>query len=92
MLLVSYLFFIFPVLMNFASWVQSNLPQQTIGVVVNDNLDIACQIVEKAAMEKAVVEVDEGLSQAYAARRKHWEVCLSCEMARLADAEEGFYL
>ncbi|GAA5963421.1 hypothetical protein JCM21900_000443, partial [Sporobolomyces salmonicolor] len=50
-----------------------NLPEQAILVLAAENLDLACSVVEKVAMEKAVLEVDEGLSPAYVARRSHRE-------------------
>ncbi|GAA6057943.1 hypothetical protein JCM3770_004447 [Rhodotorula araucariae] len=50
-----------------------SLPEQAVLVLVAENLDVACSIVEKVAMEKAVLEVDDGLSPAYLARRAHRE-------------------
>ncbi|GJN93365.1 hypothetical protein Rhopal_006418-T1 [Rhodotorula paludigena] len=50
-----------------------SLPEQAILVIVAENLDLACSVVEKVAMEKAVMEVDEGLSPAYLSRRAHRE-------------------
>lgn len=41
-----------------------------------DNVDIACQVVEKIAMDRAVVEIDEALASAYEVRRAHAEVRL----------------
>lgn len=55
-------------------FVEANLPEQAILVVVADNLELACSVVERVAMEKAVMEVDDGLSPAYLARRTHREV------------------
>ncbi|BFZ65241.1 CCR4-NOT core subunit cdc39 [Saitoella coloradoensis] len=50
---------------------ESNLPEHAIMVTVSDNLDLACSIIEKAAMDKAVPEIDEGLAPAYLARAQH---------------------
>ena len=50
-----------------------SLPEQAVLVLVAENLDVACSIVEKVAMDKAVLEVDEGLSPAYLSRRAHRE-------------------
>ena len=44
-------------------------------MLTQDNVDIACQVVEKIAMDRAVVEIDEALSPAYEVRRAHLEVC-----------------
>lgn len=41
--------------------------------LIGDNLDAACMIVEKAATERAISEIDEGLAGGYQARRKHLE-------------------
>ncbi|GAA5831623.1 hypothetical protein JCM11251_000773 [Rhodosporidiobolus azoricus] len=50
-----------------------SLPEQAILLIVAENLDLACSVVEKVAMEKAVLEVDEGLAPAYVSRRSHRE-------------------
>lgn len=42
-------------------------------LIVSDNIDIACTAIEKAAMERAVAEVDESFALAYADRRLHRE-------------------
>ena len=39
-------------------------------------MDTACQVIEKIAMDRAVVEIDDALASAYEARRAHVEVCL----------------
>lgn len=43
-------------------------------MIVSDNIDIACNAIEKAAMDRAVAEVDDGFSGAFAERRLHREV------------------
>lgn len=53
---------------------EENIPEQAILVLAGENLDLACSVVEKVAMEKAVLEVDDGLSPAYLSRRGHREV------------------
>lgn len=50
------------------------ITDQTITVCVNDNIDIACQIIEKAAQERAIPDIDDGLSQAYQLRKRHREL------------------
>lgn len=52
---------------------EENIPEQAILVLAGENLDLACSVVEKVAMEKAVLEVDDGLSPAYLSRRGHRE-------------------
>ncbi|PWN39305.1 Not1-domain-containing protein [Ceraceosorus guamensis] len=47
------------------------LPESVLTSVMGDNLELACSIVERAAMDKALPEVDSGLDGAYAARRDH---------------------
>lgn len=41
---------------------------------MQDNLDAACAAIEKAAMERAVNDVDDGFSTSYEVRRRHREV------------------
>lgn len=50
---------------------EQTLPEQAIMVIMQDNIDLACSIIERAAMEKALPDVDEGLASAYMARRDH---------------------
>ena len=45
------------------------LPEQALLMLVQDNLDLACVVIEKTAMEKALAKVDEGLASAYLTRR-----------------------
>lgn len=47
------------------------LPEQALLLLVQDNLDLACVVIEKTAMEKALAKVDEGLATAYATRREY---------------------
>lgn len=51
---------------------QSTL-EQCVAIVANDNMELGCKLIEKAATEKAVQDVDEALSQGLSARRKHRE-------------------
>lgn len=50
---------------------EQQLPEQVLLLLVQDNLDLACSVVEKTAMEKALAKVDEGLAAAYALRREY---------------------
>lgn len=45
-------------------------------LIVTDNIDVACASIEKAAMDRAVAEVDDAFSIAYADRRIHRDVCI----------------
>lgn len=42
-------------------------------ITVNDNLDLACSLIEKTAAEKSIQEIDDALAAAYLARKKHRE-------------------
>jgi len=46
-----------------------------VQLIVSDNLEVACAAIEKAAMERAISDVDEGFAASYEARRRHREVC-----------------
>jgi CCR4-NOT transcription complex subunit 1 len=50
------------------------LSEQVLGILATDNLDFACAAIEKAAMERAVSDVDESFTASYEARRRHREV------------------
>lgn len=50
---------------------EQTFPEQAVTVIMQDNLDLACSVVERAAMEKSLPSSDEGLNNAYMARRDH---------------------
>jgi CCR4-NOT transcription complex subunit 1 len=52
------------------------VPEQVLLLLTQDNVDIACQVIEKVAMDRAVIEIDEALAQAYDIRHRHLEVSL----------------
>lgn len=47
--------------------------EQIVQVCSNDNLELGCMLIEKAATEKAIRDVDESMANAIQARRKHRE-------------------
>ncbi|KAF8644127.1 hypothetical protein AX16_008656 [Volvariella volvacea WC 439] len=49
------------------------VPEQVIVLLIQDNLDLACSAIEKAAMERAIADVDESFAPSYDARRRHRE-------------------
>ncbi|EJD53329.1 Not1-domain-containing protein [Auricularia subglabra TFB-10046 SS5] len=49
------------------------VPDMLISLLVNDNIDIACNAIERAAMDRAAADVDESFVQAFDARRRHRE-------------------
>ncbi|OCH95284.1 Not1-domain-containing protein [Obba rivulosa] len=52
---------------------ESLVSDLVINIIVGDNIDLACQAIEKAAMDRAVIEVDEGFATAYEVRRRYRE-------------------
>lgn len=50
---------------------EDNMPDAMIAGCVNENLDVACSVIKKAAMEKAAKDIDVNLAPQYAARRAH---------------------
>lgn len=54
-----------------------------------ENLDVACQVIEKVATEKAIIEIDSSLASAYEARRRHRDVSLESCLASLSCVREG---
>lgn len=52
---------------------EAQLIEQVVQVCSQENLDLCCTLVEKAAKEKAVRDVEEALAPAFAIRRKHRE-------------------
>ncbi|PLW31488.1 hypothetical protein PCANC_21076 [Puccinia coronata f. sp. avenae] len=50
---------------------EHNVSDEEIQQVTADNLDVACQVIEKVATDKAILEIDISLASAYEARRRH---------------------
>jgi CCR4-NOT transcription complex subunit 1 len=50
-----------------------NILEQCVQICATDNLELGCKLIEKAATEKAVRDVDDALGAAMNARRKHRE-------------------
>jgi len=53
--------------------VDSQLMEHVVQVCSADNLELGCTLIEKAATEKAVRDIEEALAPAFAIRRKHRE-------------------
>jgi CCR4-NOT transcription complex subunit 1 len=47
------------------------VPEQVIQMIVQDNLDVACATIEKAATDRATAELEEALATAWEIRRRH---------------------
>ncbi|KAI7898110.1 CCR4-Not complex component, Not1-domain-containing protein [Cokeromyces recurvatus] len=56
-----------------AHGLNDTMAEQAIILTVADNLDLMCAVIEKAAMEKATLEIDDTLSNAFMSRKKHRE-------------------
>jgi CCR4-NOT transcription complex subunit 1 len=46
-------------------------PDQVVLLLVQDNIELACRVIEKAAMDRAVADVDENFAPSYELRRRH---------------------
>ena len=57
-------------LLQQANVTDSQVVEQIVQVCSGDNLDLGCALIEKAAMEKAIRDIDDQLQVAYQARRK----------------------
>ncbi|KAG2672226.1 hypothetical protein I3843_13G029000 [Carya illinoinensis] len=51
----------------------SELLEQAVQLVTNDNLDLGCAVIEQAATDKAIQTIDGEIAQQLALRRKHRE-------------------
>ncbi|KAF5018473.1 hypothetical protein F66182_9546 [Fusarium sp. NRRL 66182] len=56
---------------NLSNDLPQGLPEGTIIMCVNSNLDLACNIIEKQAEERAVPEIEEMIEADLEARRRH---------------------
>lgn len=50
--------------------VEQNMIEQAVQLVVNENLELGCTIIERAATDKAVRDIDKSLQPAYESRQK----------------------
>ncbi|PON57727.1 CCR4-NOT transcription complex subunit [Trema orientale] len=48
----------------------SDLPEQAVQIVTNDNLDLGCAVIEQAATDKAIQTIDGEINQQLSLRRK----------------------
>ncbi|XP_059434806.1 uncharacterized protein LOC132167794 isoform X1 [Corylus avellana] len=53
--------------------IASELLEQAVQLVTNDNLDLGCAVIEQAATDKAIQTIDGEIAQQLALRRKHRE-------------------
>lgn len=56
---------------SLASELPQGLPEGTIIMCVNSNLDLACNIIEKQAEERAIPEIEAGIEPELELRRRH---------------------
>ena len=56
---------------------QQMAPDQVVLLLVQDNIELACRAIEKAAMDRAVADVDENFAGSYEFRRRHRQVMSS---------------
>jgi CCR4-NOT transcription complex subunit 1 len=56
-----------------AAAADAQLLDQAVQVATADNLDLGCALIEKAATDKALQDINDALAPAYAVRRKHRE-------------------
>ncbi|KZT74256.1 Not1-domain-containing protein [Daedalea quercina L-15889] len=59
--------------LNESGFSEMVVSEQAVSVLVADNIELACQAIEKAAMDRAVIDVDDGFTTAYETRRRHRE-------------------
>lgn len=59
------------------AFLQQMAPDQVVLLLVQDNIELACHAIEKAAMDRAVADVDENFAPSYELRRRHRQVMAS---------------
>ncbi|KAI8897671.1 CCR4-Not complex component, Not1-domain-containing protein [Globomyces pollinis-pini] len=52
---------------------EQTVPEHIIFAIVADNIELACAVMEKAAAEKSIPDIDESLAVSYMNRKKHRE-------------------
>jgi CCR4-NOT transcription complex subunit 1 len=57
--------------LNEQGFTEQMAPDQVVLLLVQDNIELACRAIEKAAMDRAVADVDENFAASYELRRRH---------------------
>ncbi|KAH9981460.1 Not1-domain-containing protein [Lactifluus volemus] len=57
--------------LNEQGFTEQMAPDQVVLLLVQDNIELACRVIEKAAMDRAVADVDENFASSYEHRRRH---------------------
>jgi Domain of unknown function (DUF3819) len=63
-----------------------------VNTVTADNLDLGCRMIEKAAHDKAVTDIDARLAAGYTVRGVSSPLCHPTGHAHAAEGSEGFDL
>jgi len=58
-------------------FLQQMTPDHVVLLLVQDNIDLACRVIEKAAMDRAIADVDENFAPSYELRRRHRQVSIT---------------
>lgn len=53
---------------------ESTFSPEVLNATINEHLDAACAAIQKAAVDKAIADIDDVLAPAYAVRRRHREL------------------
>ncbi|GFZ15188.1 transcription regulator [Actinidia rufa] len=53
--------------------IPGDLQEQAVDIILNDNLDLGCAVIERAATDKALKNIDIEITQKLSLRRKHKE-------------------
>lgn len=54
-------------------YTETTMPTDQIAIAVNDNIDTICSIVERAAVERSVAQIEEVLQPAFLSRKNYFE-------------------
>ncbi|OLL23018.1 General negative regulator of transcription subunit 1 [Neolecta irregularis DAH-3] len=52
---------------------EETVPENAVSRIINDNIDLICNVIRKVAQSKAVKDIDDALTSAYHRRRRHRE-------------------
>lgn len=54
-------------------YADKNIPQEQIEIAIADNIDVICTVIERAAIDRSIVQIEEALHPAFVARQRYYE-------------------
>jgi CCR4-NOT transcription complex subunit 1 len=54
-------------------YTEKNIPSDQVELAINDNIDLICSIVERASVDRSLIQIEEALQPAFLSRKRFFE-------------------